>query len=99
MLKSNAKHAVARWALYALMVFCLSLFGWILFHVMRIALFVAAGPVRVVLGTSALAMAGLLGSATTLVLRSRHTGGHLLISLAAILGAFVGFIGLGMVVS
>lgn len=97
MLRSSSDIAAVRWAFYGLAAFCVSLFGYGLFHVVRVASESTDGGVRVVLGLSALIAVGLLAVVVIGVVRSRHPGGHFLVSMASLLGAFVSFTGLLMV--
>ncbi len=97
MLRSSSDVALVRWAFYGLAVICVGLFGYGLFHVVRVASESTDGTVQVVLGLSALLAIGLLATAVVGVARSRHPGGHFLVSMASLFGAFVSFIGLLMV--
>ena len=97
MLRSNANLVAVRLALYGLAALCVSLFGWGLFHVVRVASESPDRVVRVVLGLCAFIMVGLLAAAVIGASRSSHPGGHFLVSMAALFGAFLSFVGLLMV--
>jgi hypothetical protein len=94
MLRSSSDTAAVRWVFYGLAAFCVSLFGYGFFHVVRVAAESTDGGVRVVLGLSALGAAGQFAAVAIGAARSPHYGGHFLVSMASLFGAFVTFIGL-----
>lgn len=97
MLRSGSDSAPIRWTFYGVTAACLALFAYGLFHVVRVALESSDTTVQVVLGVSALISIGLLAAAIAGVSRSRHPGGHFLVSAASLAGTFVSFVGLLMI--